>query len=321
MVAGPLVGAPLSFPHGTGAGPSTLQSSYDNGNTIATSGGRIVSITGPENIVLSSSAAGATAQFRTTPGTATVSATSVVQVDAGIAVVLGGAGAGQVACASPIEARAAPAGAFQNVRAADPVILDDLATKRYVDALPLGEVNTASNLGPNGPFATKVGADLRFKNVTSSSLVVTSTPSAVNLELPPALDVTTVLFTRRGTTNNFTFLDVDDTTTGLPFLTIGGSGWPYSPLAAAQVRRVLWRSRLATAVPSELEVFRTQGDGITGTSVSLGILAIPAGVLEFDSAPNWPIPAGPWTLVARRAGGGGGAANRWFNVSVILEVS
>jgi hypothetical protein len=186
MIAGPLVGAPLNFVTLGSGGGATLQTAYDAGNTIATSGGRIVSITGPENLVFSSSSGGASASLQTTAGTATVTASAVVALDADVAITLGGAAAGQVTCAAAVEVRTAPAAAFQNVRAADPSVPDDLATKRYVDALPVGEANTASNLaGGVGLFQNKSGVDLEFRSLTSTGGTVTITPvgsNTVNLE-------------------------------------------------------------------------------------------------------------------------------------------
>lgn len=74
---------------------------------------------------------------------------------------------------------------FTQCRGADPLIADDLATKRYVDALVVGEVNTASNIGAGtGVFSTKVGTDLEFKSLTSTggTVTITNTATTVNLE-------------------------------------------------------------------------------------------------------------------------------------------
>ena len=73
---------------------------------------------------------------------------------------------------------------FTQCRGADPVIADDLATKRYVDGIAVGEVNTASNLAATGLFANKVGVDLQFKGLTSTggTVTITSTATTVNLE-------------------------------------------------------------------------------------------------------------------------------------------
>lgn len=68
---------------------------------------------------------------------------------------------------------------FANCRGADPIIADDLATKRYVDGIAAGEVNTASNLGATvgrvGVFDAKVGVDLQFRSLISSDLSVSIT--------------------------------------------------------------------------------------------------------------------------------------------------
>jgi len=264
--------------------------------------------------------------------------------------------------------------AFTQCRGADPVIDDDLATKRYVDSTSSGEVNTATNIGGGeGVFATKVLEELEFKSLTSTgSVSITSTPTEINIDstgeantatnigggegvfatkvleelefksitgsgavtvtatadeidihvpvTPPAA-VTRVLFSRRGNTGNNTFLDVDDFPTRLPFFTQGASGWPFSPLAPATVTRLLFRTRNDTNVPATFEVLRCQGNGFAGTAVSLGTVVVPNGVFEFDAAPGWVIPAGSWTLVARRTAGGGGGANAWVDPTVILEVS
>lgn len=183
---GPLTGAPVGIVQPGAGGPVSLQAAYNTGNTIVTAAGRVVSISGPEDVSVSSTVGPASASFTTTAGLATVSSTGAVKLDTGTGLELDGLGAGQIACASPVEARVALGGAFQNVRGADPVIADDLVTKRYVDALPVGEVNTASNLAGTGLFAAKVGADLQFKGITSTGGTITITPGAstVNLEAP-----------------------------------------------------------------------------------------------------------------------------------------
>jgi len=204
-------------------------------------------------------------------------------------------------------------------RGADPVTDDDLATRRYVISTA-GEANTASNLAATGVFASKVGADLQFKGITSTggTLAITNTATTVNIEVSPYAQV---LFSRRGNTGNNTFFDVDDFPTRLPFLTQGAAGWPLSPTSAVTVNRLLFRTRRAAGANATFEVLRCQGNGLTGTAVSLGTVVIPAGVFEFDAAPAWGIPAGSWTLVARRTTGSGGTANAWADPTVILEVS
>lgn len=178
---GPLTGAPLGFPNPSGGGPVTLQNAYDAGNTIVTSALRPLAVTGSEDTLLQSSAGGQTASFVTTAaGVATCTASLEIVLSAGTqGIRLAGAGAGLFTCASPVEVRQTPGGAFQNVRGADPVSDDDLATKRYVDGID------ANNLAPTGLFTSKTGQTLNFRGITSTGGTVTiTTPDAntINLE-------------------------------------------------------------------------------------------------------------------------------------------
>jgi hypothetical protein len=156
---GPLTGAPVGIVQPGAGGSVSLQAAYNTGNTIVTAAGRIVSISGPEDVSVSSTLGPASASVTTTAGLATISSTGAVKLDTGTGVELDGLGAGQIACASPIEAKVALGGAFQNVRGADPLVADDLVTKRYVDALPVGGFLTTdigyvdAGLGDDGTAA------------------------------------------------------------------------------------------------------------------------------------------------------------------------
>jgi hypothetical protein len=143
---------------------------------------------------------------------------------------------------------------FTQCRGADPIIADDLATKRYVDALVLGEVNTASNIGTGvGVFDNKAGTDLEFRSLISSDLSVSITTAAGNIDLTTAGGGGGFL------TTNIGYVDVTLGNDGTA--AIGNPALPYLTVAAA----------CAAAVSGQVIVIRP------GTYVESNI-TVPAGV-------------------------------------------
>lgn len=128
-----------------------------------------------------------------------------------------------------------------------------------------------------------------------------------------------VQFSRAGNTQNATFLNVDGVTCRLPSGTEAAVGFPVTSDGTVQIVGLRFRSRVATALPADLEVFICEGNGATGSSSSLLVETIPAAVYEHDVALSVTIPAGDWTLAAQRTSGGIGNPNKWEDcVAVFL---
>ena len=120
-------------------------------------------------------------------------------------------------------------------------------------------------------------------------------------------------FSREGNTQNGTFLRVDGVQCQLPAAVppTAAAGYPIESDGTLVIAGLRFRSRVSTAQSAVLELFRCEGDGATGTQVSLLTETIPAGVFEHDVALNVSIPLGNWTIVAQRTSGGSGNTNKW----------
>ncbi len=118
-------------------------------------------------------------------------------------------------------------------------------------------------------------------------------------------------FSRSGNTQNGTFLRVDGVQCQLPNGSDAAAGYPIQSDGTLVIAGLRFRSRVSTAQSAVLELFRCEGDGATGTQVSLLTETIPAGVFEHDVSLNVSIPLGNWTIVAQRTSGGSGNTNKW----------
>jgi len=205
------------------------------------------------------------------------------------------------------------------------IAITSTATEVNIEAVAGGgEVNTASNIGGGeGVFASKVGTDLEFKSLTSPDGTIGITGTASEVEIVLERQKRWIQFSRRGNTQNNTFLRFDDVDCVLPSGVSGASGipfWVYD--VPAELTRISFRNRRPNPAGANLELIRCQGAAPGATVVSLGTIAIPAGAVEVDvvvPAGTVTIPLGNWTILCRRTTGGGGVFNAWQNCAVSLE--
>ncbi len=163
-----------------------------------------------------------------------------------------------------------------------------------------------------GGFQIVRGADPVAANDLATKNYVDSTAGAV---------VEYVQFSRKGATSSSTFLRVDEVNCSLPSGSDGAAGFPVESSGTTTITRISWRSKQAPSADTEFELFRCEGNGITGTSVSILTETIPAGSYEHVATISTAIPAGSWTLVARRTAlGGSGSSVRWEESVTVLKM-
>ena len=190
-----------------------------------------------------------------------------------------------------------------------------------------GSINGAVNVGGGpGEIAAGVAGDqIRERTIVSpdGSISVATVGDQVQIQAnttPVPASAGPAVFNRPGTTGNNTWLRVGQTTCAAPVIFFGGSGFPISSDGTREITAIRFRSRQGTTNPADLEIYRFQGDGFTGSSALLVTLAIPPASFEFDAAVSITIPAGAYTLGARRGAGGPAGFDRWRDVTVSLEI-
>ncbi len=190
-----------------------------------------------------------------------------------------------------------------------------------------GNINGAINVGGGpGEIAAGVAGDqIRERTITcpDGTIDVQTVGDTVEIKAtttPVPASAGPAVFNRPGTTGNNTWLRVGQTTCAPPVIFFGGSGFPLSSDGTRKITAVRFRSRQATTNPADLEIYRFQGDGFTGSNALILTVPIPPGSYELDALVNVTIPAGAFTIGARRGTGGPAGFDRWRDVSVSLEV-